>query len=374
MLSRASRVVRRAARRGRARPTRRRRARASSAAASTRPRKRSLEARSASSGSTLSLRATLTAANSTSPTSWKRSSRVGAASSSSSSPRTPLVGHVVEVEARRRRPALRLERVQRPGQVLRHVAEDPRLAARLALLDLVPVPQDLARATRPRPRRRCAGAGARAWRARGRRPRPATRARAPPAAATGSGPGRARRRARRAAWRRRRTRRRPRARTPRRPCAGRSSARPARGPTGTRAAASGSARRDARPRQRAEDSIAQRLEREAPPGGGASRSEWRTSPRAWRPRSPRSRSLLVGPLRDLLRRVAAAAGGRRGLRAVLAVGGLVALGALRLVLPALREVLHEGVQRLLLVLGLEGLLDRLLGLGERLLAGRRDRR
>src|SRR4051794_671020 len=77
------------------------------------------------------------------------------------------------------------------------------------------------------------------------------------------------------------------------------------------------------------------------------------------------------------RRRAAAAGrvrsrdgrGRRGLRAVLAVGGLVAVRALRLFLPALREVLHEGVQRLLLVLGLERLLDRLLGLGQRLLRG-----
>src|SRR3954454_2350492 len=77
------------------------------------------------------------------------------------------------------------------------------------------------------------------------------------------------------------------------------------------------------------------------------------------------------------RRRAAAAGrvrardgrGRRGLRAVLAVGGLVAVRALRLFLPALREALHEGVQRLLLVLGLEGLLDGRLGLGQRLLRG-----
>src|SRR3954454_16891683 len=80
------------------------------------------------------------------------------------------------------------------------------------------------------------------------------------------------------------------------------------------------------------------------------------------------------------RRRAAAAGrvrardgrGRRGLRPVLAVGGLVAVRALRLLLPALREVLHEGVQRLLLVLGLERLLDRRLGLRERLLAGLGD--
>ena len=65
--------------------------------------------------------------------------------------------------------------------------------------------------------------------------------------------------------------------------------------------------------------------------------------------------------------------GRRGLRTVLAVRGLVAVRALGLFLPALREVLHEGVQRLLLALGGERLLDRLLGLGERLLAGLGDR-
>src|SRR3954447_13166081 len=75
-----------------------------------------------------------------------------------------------------------------------------------------------------------------------------------------------------------------------------------------------------------------------------------------------------------LRRDAAGGGGRgrRGLRAVLAVRGLVAVGALGLLLPALREVLHELVQSLLLVLGLEGLLDGGLGLGERLLRSRRD--
>src|SRR3954469_1581808 len=63
---------------------------------------------------------------------------------------------------------------------------------------------------------------------------------------------------------------------------------------------------------------------------------------------------------------------RRGLRAVLAGGRLEVLGALGLGLPALREVLHERVQRLLLVLGGERLLDLGLGLRERLLAGRRD--
>ena len=67
-------------------------------------------------------------------------------------------------------------------------------------------------------------------------------------------------------------------------------------------------------------------------------------------------------------------GGRGGLRAVLAIRRLVALGALRLFPPALREVLHERVQRLLLLLGLQRLLDRLLRLGERLLARLGDRR
>jgi hypothetical protein len=60
-----------------------------------------------------------------------------------------LAGHrvvrdVIEVEPRRRRPPLHLARVQRPRQVLRHLAEDAGLAPLLGLLDLVPVAQDLA--------------------------------------------------------------------------------------------------------------------------------------------------------------------------------------------------------------------------------------
>src|SRR4051794_14696176 len=62
-------------------------------------------------------------------------------------------------------------------------------------------------------------------------------------------------------------------------------------------------------------------------------------------------------------------GGWGRLRAVLAVRGLVVLGALRLLLPALREVLDERFEGVLLLLGDERLLDRLLGLGERLLRG-----
>src|SRR5215208_559652 len=59
-----------------------------------------------------------------------------------------VVGDVVEVEARRRRAALDLARVQRTRQVLGHLAEDAGLPAHLRLLDLVPVAQDLARALR----------------------------------------------------------------------------------------------------------------------------------------------------------------------------------------------------------------------------------
>ena len=122
----------------------RRRAAARSAAPCTRPRKRSAAPRSASSGSTLSLRARLTAANSTSPISWNASSRPSAAFSSSSSASTASYGHVVEVEAAGGRAALHLARVQRPGQVLRHLAEDAGLAAGLGRLDRVPVAQHLA--------------------------------------------------------------------------------------------------------------------------------------------------------------------------------------------------------------------------------------
>src|SRR5439155_8727721 len=62
------------------------------------------------------------------------------------------------------------------------------------------------------------------------------------------------------------------------------------------------------------------------------------------------------------------------LRRVLAVLRHEAVAAVRLVLPALLEVLDEVVQSLLLVLRLQQLLDRRRRLRERLLAGRRDLR
>src|SRR4051794_1169673 len=80
--------------------------------------------------------------------------------------------------------------------------------------------------------------------------------------------------------------------------------------------------------------------------------------------------------RLLLRRLLL--GGRRGrrlrLRAVLAVGGREALAAARLAPPALAVVLAELVERLALGVALQDLLDRRLGLGERLLLGGRDLR
>ena len=51
--------------------------------------------------------------------------------------------HPREVEARRRGPALHLASVQERREVVGHVPEDPRLAARLGALDRVPVAQDL---------------------------------------------------------------------------------------------------------------------------------------------------------------------------------------------------------------------------------------
>ena len=55
--------------------------------------------------------------------------------------------------------ALDLARVQQRGQVLRHLAEDARLAPGLAGLDLIPVGQHLARIRPPRRRRTRAGGG-----------------------------------------------------------------------------------------------------------------------------------------------------------------------------------------------------------------------
>src|SRR3712207_4264718 len=63
---------------------------------------------------------------------------------------------------------------------------------------------------------------------------------------------------------------------------------------------------------------------------------------------------------------------RAGLRALLALLDHVALAAVGLLLPALRVLLGERLEGLLLVLGLQRLADRLLGLLERLLGRRRD--
>src|SRR3954447_21629302 len=65
-------------------------------------------------------------------------------------------------------------------------------------------------------------------------------------------------------------------------------------------------------------------------------------------------------------------GGVLRLRRVLAVLRDEAGAAVRLVLPLLAEVLDEAVERLLLVLRRQQLLDRLVGLLEGLLRGRRD--
>src|SRR3954465_4570713 len=143
-------------------------------AVSIRPRKRLLAERSASSGSTRSLRATLTAANRTSPTSWKSPSRPSAGAGRPA-PAAPPGGRgraglgvlaggddglgqlgelglgareraldAGEVEPARRGPALHLARLEERGEVLGDVAEDAALAAGLGALDLVPVAQDLA--------------------------------------------------------------------------------------------------------------------------------------------------------------------------------------------------------------------------------------
>src|SRR3954447_25144528 len=63
---------------------------------------------------------------------------------------------------------------------------------------------------------------------------------------------------------------------------------------------------------------------------------------------------------------------RRGLRTLLALLDHVALAAVGLLLPPLRVVLGERLERLLLVLRLQRLADGLLGLLERLLRGLAD--
>src|SRR4051812_5569131 len=81
----------------------------------------------------------------------------------------------------------------------------------------------------------------------------------------------------------------------------------------------------------------------------------------------------AGGLRRRRLRLRRAAGGRRRVRLLLrrvrAVRDQVVLGALRLVAVVLAELRDEGVERLLLVLRLEQVPDRLLGLRERLLRG-----
>ena len=198
--------------------------------------------RSASSGSTCSLRATLTTANSRSPSSWKRSlGRVGGLELRRAR-RAPTAADPRSRGSQsrwRRRAAGPCGRTaadgrfsgtspntpgSRPGSLCLicvpvaqhlagrrglHLAEHVRVAADQLLGDVLGDPAQIARR------------------------------RAPRAAATGSGPGTGRRRARRAAWRRRPGWPRRPARRPPRPCAGRSCARSARGPRDTPGAAGG---------------------------------------------------------------------------------------------------------------------------------------
>ena len=209
---------------------------------STRARNRSAEARSASSGSSFILRATLTAANSTSPSSWKRS-----LGSPARLELVQLVAHAPAAAPRRRGSQSRSRRPgaapcgrragragsrapRRTGRargrapsclILSQFRSTSPAVSRLALAEHVRVAADQLVA--------CSA----------RRPGRGHRRRAPRAAARGSGPGRGRRRARRAASRRRRGGPRRRARRPPRPCAGRSCARPARDPRGIPRAAAG---------------------------------------------------------------------------------------------------------------------------------------
>src|SRR4051794_34480344 len=89
------------------------------------------------------------------------------------------------------------------------------------------------------------------------------------------------------------------------------------------------------------------------------------------PRCGSAATRLLAGRRGRRRGAGGRRGRRRGLRGVLAVLGLVALLAVRLALPLLLEALDERVQRLLLLLGGEQLLDGGGGLLERLLRGRR---
>src|SRR4051812_41907299 len=108
-----------------------------------------------------------------------------------------------------------------------------------------------------------------------------------------------------------------------------------------------------------------------------------SSRRARLARAPSSTGLLPGGRGARTRRLLLRGGGLRRLagsrrrrrlllRSVAAVRDQVGLRALRLVLVVLAELGDEVVQRLLLVLRLQEVLDRLLGLRERLLRGRGD--
>ena len=135
---------------------------ARSPAACTRPRKRSAAARSASSGSTCSLRATLTAANSTSPSSWKRSSRARRRASARPARRAPTAA------GPRRRGSQSRWRRRGAGPCGRAAARAGSRAPRRrspargrprSRLICVPVAQHLAGVVAPRPRRTRAGGG-----------------------------------------------------------------------------------------------------------------------------------------------------------------------------------------------------------------------
>ena len=236
----------------RARPRRRRRPRRGAPPARRGPGSAPSRPRSSSSGSAFSRRATLTQANSTSPSS---AATRGSGSCSAAGLGRDL-GRAARTAPRRGRRARRRRRGSRSRlpprgvgpfgaqeqrrQVLGHVVED---AVAALLLDLEPLPVLAHAAGRVRLR---VAEDVRMARdelrvdAAGDLPRD-RRARARTGAARGSRSGRAGRRARRAASRRRRRARRRRPRRPPRPCAARSSAPSARGPTGSRGAGARSA-------------------------------------------------------------------------------------------------------------------------------------
>ena len=142
---------------------RRRRARSASCDPPAEPARSRTGARAP--GRRASLRATLTAANRTSPTSWKRARRgrplrrlaarleLAARLDAAAGPRA---GSRSPADAARR---CTLRACSSAGQVLGDVAEDAALAAGLVALDRVPVAQHLAGASRPRCRRTRAGGG-----------------------------------------------------------------------------------------------------------------------------------------------------------------------------------------------------------------------